>query len=214
MDNLEAYNNSNIIDKLYKLHDFCEFKTLFVIYSNLLFLFLFSCGILSIYKVIKDGISIPGPELIIFICLILGLILLIYITYVLSIHKVGYGLNKILQKSNNKYTLSDYGFFDESINMLYWTGMGIDFTRKRVNTLDGLEEDLYLLSLKEFDFMEPLYVIVSESYYFRLYEFLENSYNFNKLISISKELVLKDNVINLVNIEQEYLNLFVSKEIR
>lgn len=213
MSNLDTYDNSSIANNLYKLRDFCERRTFFVIYNNLLFLFLFSCGILSIYKVMINGITIPGPGLVILICIILYLILLIYFTYVLSIHKVGDGLNKILRKSKNKYILSDYSFLDESTNMLYWTYSGVNVMKKRVETLDGLSEDIFLLSLKEFEFMKPLYIIVSESYYYKLYEFLKNNYGYYKIISLSQDLILKDNVVDLVNVEQEYLKVFISKEI-
>lgn len=205
MSDLDIYDNSSIANNLYNLHDFCAQRTFFVIYNNLLFLFLFSCGILSIYKVMINDITIP---FIILICIILYLILLIYFTYVLSIHKVGDDLNKILRKSKNKYILSDYSFLDESTNMLYWTHIGVDFRIKKVETLDGLSEVVFLLSLKEFEFMKPLNIIVSESYYYKLYEFLKNNYGYYNIISLSQELILKDNVVDLVNVEQEYLKVF------
>lgn len=213
MDYIEAYNDSNIVDKLYKLHDYCDFKSFFAIYSNLLFLLLFFCGVLSFFKIIINGFNTLKDGMM-FLFIIIFLIVLVYLNYVLSIHKgkVVYSLNKKLKKSKYSYTLSDYGFLDENTNMLYWTISGINFATKRIKTVDGLVEDLYMLSLKEFEFMEPLDVIISEAYYYKLHEFIKETYNYNKVISFSKDLV-KDNVVNIVGMEKHNLNLFASKEI-
>lgn len=214
MDYLETYNDSNIVDKLYKLRDYCNFKSVFVIYNNLFFLLLFFSGLLSLYKLLINGLNTLWLVMTCFLIMIV-LIVLIYLTYVLSMNKgkIVYSLNKMLKKSKNQYILSDYGYLDENTNMLYWTREGIDFTIKRLNTMDGLTEDLYILILKEFDFMQPLSVIISESYYYKLNEFLKETYNYNRIISLSKDLVKKNSVVNIVGMEQQYLKFFASKEI-